>query len=67
VPTRSGGLIASVECVAVGAAVPGRRNELLSTPQMFYFVAQFFLIPPATAFHRASPMSLVRRRVAKAV
>jgi hypothetical protein len=47
--------------------VSGRRTELLSVAQVNYFVAQFFLVPPTAAFHTASPLSLVRRRIVKDV
>ncbi|HEX4690715.1 MAG TPA: glycogen debranching N-terminal domain-containing protein [Solirubrobacteraceae bacterium] len=47
--------------------VSGRGTELLSAAQVHYFVAQFFLVPPTTAFHAASPLSLVRRRIVKDV
>jgi glycogen debranching enzyme len=47
--------------------VSGRGTELLSVAQVNYFVAQFFLVPPTAAFHTASPLSLVRRRIVKDV
>jgi glycogen debranching enzyme len=47
--------------------VGGRRTDLLSTAHAAYFVAQFFLVPPTTAFHAASPLSVVRQRVVKDV
>jgi glycogen debranching enzyme len=45
----------------------GRRMDVLSTAHVHYFVAQFFLVPPTTAFHTASPLSVVRQRVVKDV
>ncbi len=48
-------------------AIAGRRTEFLSTAHVHYFVAQFFLVPPTTAFHKASPLSVVRQRVVKDV
>jgi glycogen debranching enzyme len=49
-------------------AVAGQRPEILSTAQVHYFVAQFFLIPPPTrAFHTASPLTVIRQRVVKDV
>jgi glycogen debranching enzyme len=48
-------------------AVGGSRTEILSTAHVFYFVAQFFLVPPTTAFHKASPLSVLRQRLVKDV
>ncbi|MDX6476517.1 MAG: hypothetical protein QOH95_2028 [Gaiellaceae bacterium] len=48
-------------------AIDGRRTEVLSTAHVHYFVAQFFLVPPTTAFHSASPLSVARQRVVKDV
>jgi glycogen debranching enzyme len=48
-------------------AVAGERTDMLSTAHIHYFVAQFFLVPPSTAFHTAAPLSVVRQRVVKDV
>jgi glycogen debranching enzyme len=48
-------------------AIAGARTELLSTAHVHYFVAQFFLVPPTSAFHAASPLSVLRQRVVKDV
>ena len=47
--------------------VSGGRPEVLSTAHVFYFVAQFFLVPPTTTLHAAAPLSIVRQRVVKDV
>jgi hypothetical protein len=47
--------------------IAGQRTDILSTAHVHYFVAQFFLVPPTTAFHTASPLSVVRQRVVKDV
>jgi glycogen debranching enzyme len=43
--------------------VEGVPTDILSIAQPEYFVAQFFLIPPANTFHSAPPLSVVRRRL----
>jgi glycogen debranching enzyme len=48
-------------------SLAGARTEVLSTAHVFYFAAQFFLVPPTPAFHAASPLSVVRQRVVKDV
>jgi glycogen debranching enzyme len=48
-------------------SVSGRRADVLSTANIHYFVAQFFLVPPTTAFHSASPLTVMRQRVVKDV
>jgi glycogen debranching enzyme len=48
-------------------SLQGRRTEILSSAHVFYFVAQFFLVPPTTAFHKASPLSVLRQRIVKDV
>jgi glycogen debranching enzyme len=47
--------------------IAGRPTDMLSTVDLHYFVAQFFLIPPAEAFHAASPLTVLRQRVVKDV
>jgi glycogen debranching enzyme len=48
-------------------AIAGRPTEVLSTAHVHYFAAQFFLVPPTTAFHTAAPLSVLRQRVVKDV
>jgi glycogen debranching enzyme len=48
-------------------AISGRPTDMLSTVDLQYFVAQFFLVPPAEAFHAASPLTVLRQRVVKEV
>jgi glycogen debranching enzyme len=48
-------------------AIAGRPTDMLSTVALHYFAAQFFLVPPAEAFHAASPLTVLRRRVVKDV
>jgi glycogen debranching enzyme len=47
--------------------ISGRPTDMLSTVDLHYFVAQFFLVPPAEAFHSASPLTVLRQRVVKDV
>ncbi|MCW3014845.1 MAG: Amylo-alpha,6-glucosidase [Solirubrobacterales bacterium] len=47
--------------------VSGQPTDMLSTTDLHYFVAQFFLIPPSEAFHAASPLTVLRQRVVKDV
>jgi glycogen debranching enzyme len=43
--------------------VQGRPTDILSSAHVDYFVAQFFLVSPAEAFHSAPELSIVRQRL----
>jgi glycogen debranching enzyme len=42
--------------------VDGRSPEVLSTDDINYFSAQFFLVPPAESFYDQAPFSIMRKR-----